>query len=36
MTFSRDEKGNLHLEPVPPIDAGGAFECFYKPWTKIG
>ena len=36
VTFSRDEKGNLHLEPVPPIEAGGAFECFYKPWTKIG
>ncbi len=35
VTFSRDEKGNLHLEPVPPIDPGGAFECFYKPWTKI-
>jgi hypothetical protein len=30
-----DDKGNLHLEPVPPIDAGDAFECFYKPWTKI-
>ena len=36
VTFSRDEKGNLHLEPVPPMDAGGAFECFYKPWIKIG
>ena len=36
VTFSRDEKGNLHLEPVPPMDPGGAFECFYKPWTKIG
>ncbi len=35
VTYSRDEKGNLHLEPVPPIDPGGAFECFYKPWTKI-
>ena len=35
VTFSRDEQGNLHLEPVPPIDPGGAFECFYKPWTKI-
>jgi TRAP-type transport system periplasmic protein len=33
--FSMDDKGNLHLEPVPPIDAGDAFECFYKPWTKI-
>ncbi len=35
VSFSTDEQGNLHLEPVPPIDAGGAFECFYKPWTKI-
>jgi len=35
VTFSTDEKGNLHLEPVPPIDPGGVFECFYKPWTKI-
>jgi TRAP-type transport system periplasmic protein len=35
VTFSRDEKGNLDLEPVPPIDPGSAFECFYKPWTKI-
>jgi TRAP-type C4-dicarboxylate transport system substrate-binding protein len=35
VTFSRDEKGNLDLEPVPPIDPGNAFECFYKPWTKI-
>ena len=36
VTFSRDEQGDLHLEPVPPIDPGGAFECYYKPWTKIG
>ena len=35
VTFSRDEKGNLHLEVVPPLDPGAAFECFYKPWTKI-
>jgi TRAP-type C4-dicarboxylate transport system substrate-binding protein len=35
VTFSRDGKGNLVLEPVPPIDPGNAFECFYKPWTKI-
>ena len=35
VTFSSDEQGNLHLEPVPPIDPGGAFECFYKPWTKL-
>ena len=35
VTFSRDEKGNLDLEPVPPFDPGGAFECYSKPWTKI-
>jgi TRAP-type C4-dicarboxylate transport system substrate-binding protein len=33
--FSRDDKGNLDLKPVPPIDPGDAFNCFYKPWTKI-
>jgi TRAP-type C4-dicarboxylate transport system substrate-binding protein len=36
VSFSRDGRGNLHLQPVPPIDAGGAFECFSKPWTRIG
>jgi TRAP-type C4-dicarboxylate transport system substrate-binding protein len=36
VTFSRDDKGNLHLEPVRPFDPGGAFECYYKPWTRIG
>ena len=35
VTFSRDDKGNLNLSPVPPIDPGDAFTCFYKPWTKI-
>jgi hypothetical protein len=35
VTFSVDEQGNLHLTPLPPIDPGGAFECYYKPWTKI-
>jgi TRAP-type C4-dicarboxylate transport system substrate-binding protein len=35
VTFAVDEEGNLHLTPVPPIDPGTAFECFYKPWTKI-
>ncbi|HEU4354907.1 MAG TPA: TRAP transporter substrate-binding protein DctP [Actinomycetota bacterium] len=34
-TFTRDDQGNLHLEPVLPIDPGAAFECFYKPWRKI-
>jgi hypothetical protein len=35
-TFARDDQGNLHLNPVPPIDPGTAFQCFYKPWRKIG
>jgi TRAP-type transport system periplasmic protein len=35
-TFSVDGKGNLHLTPVPPIDKGDAFQCSYKPWTRIG
>jgi TRAP-type transport system periplasmic protein len=34
--FSVDGKGNLHLTPVPPMDKGDAFQCAYKPWTKIG
>ena len=36
VTFSVDGDGNLHLTPVLPMDPGTAFECFYKPWTKIG
>ena len=35
VTFTRDDQGNLHLTPVLPMDPGTAFECFYKPWTKI-
>jgi hypothetical protein len=35
VTFSRDDKGNLNLSPVPPIDPGDAFTCFYKPWMKL-
>ena len=35
VTMSRDGKGNLDLTPVPPIDPGDAFQCFYKPWKKI-
>jgi len=35
-TFSVDGKGNLHLTPVPPMDKGDAFQCSYKPWTRIG
>ena len=35
-TFSVDGKGNLHLTSAPSMDKGDAFECSYKPWTKIG
>ena len=33
--FKADDKGNLRLTPVPPMDPGDAFTCFYKPWRKI-
>jgi TRAP-type C4-dicarboxylate transport system substrate-binding protein len=36
VTFSVDGEGNLHLTPVLPMDPGTAFECYYKPWRKIG
>jgi TRAP-type transport system periplasmic protein len=36
VTFTRDDQGNLHLTPVPPIDPGGAFQCFSQVWMKIG
>jgi TRAP-type C4-dicarboxylate transport system substrate-binding protein len=36
VTFSVDGEGNLHLTPVLPMDPGDAFECYYKPWRKIG
>jgi TRAP-type C4-dicarboxylate transport system substrate-binding protein len=35
VTFSVDDDGSLRLTPVPPMDPGDAFTCFYKPWTKI-
>jgi TRAP-type C4-dicarboxylate transport system substrate-binding protein len=35
VTFSVDGDGSLRLTPVPPMDPGEAFTCFYKPWTKI-
>jgi TRAP-type C4-dicarboxylate transport system substrate-binding protein len=35
-TFSVDGKGDLHLTPAPSVEKGDAFECSYKPWTKIG
>jgi TRAP-type C4-dicarboxylate transport system substrate-binding protein len=33
--FAVDDSGSLDLTPVPPIDPGAAFTCFYKPWTRI-
>jgi hypothetical protein len=36
VTFTVDAGGNLELTPVPPMDPGDAFQCFSKPWTKIG
>jgi TRAP-type transport system periplasmic protein len=35
-TFAVDDKGNLHLTPVQPMDPGDAFTCAYNPWIKIG
>jgi hypothetical protein len=35
VTFTRNDDGSLRLTPVPPMDPGDAFVCFYKPWTKI-
>lgn len=36
VTFSVGDDGDLHLTPVLPMDPGAAFECYYKPWRKIG
>ena len=35
-TFTRDDDGNLTLEPAEPMDPGDAFLMTGKPWTKIG
>ena len=32
--FKRADNGDLTLTPVPPMDPGDAFACFYKPWEK--
>jgi TRAP-type transport system periplasmic protein len=35
-TFTVDDEGNLDLNPVPPVDAGDAFETgAHTIWTKI-
>jgi hypothetical protein len=36
VTFNKDDQGNLHLTPVPPMDAGTAWQCFSQVWIKIG
>ena len=35
-TFSRDDDGNLTLEPAAAMDPGDALLISGKPWTKIG
>ena len=35
-TFTVDDQGNIDLDPVPPVDAGDAFEIgSHTIWTKI-
>jgi hypothetical protein len=34
--FTRDSNGDLHLEPVLPMDRGDAVLMSAVPWTKIG
>jgi len=34
-TFSVDDKGNLAVRPVKPMDAGDQFVWSTKVWTKI-
>ena len=34
-TFSVDDKGNLALRPIGPMDAGDQFVWSTKVWTKI-
>jgi TRAP-type C4-dicarboxylate transport system substrate-binding protein len=35
-TFTVDDQGNINLDPVPPVDAGDAFEMgSHTVWTKI-
>jgi TRAP-type C4-dicarboxylate transport system substrate-binding protein len=34
-TFTVDEYGNLHVQPVQPMAAGEEFVMTTKPWTKI-
>jgi len=35
-TFSVDDKGNLDVRPVKPMDAGDQFVWATHAWTKIG
>jgi TRAP-type C4-dicarboxylate transport system substrate-binding protein len=34
-TFSVEDEGDLHLQPVDPMDAGDQFVWATHPWTKI-
>jgi TRAP-type transport system periplasmic protein len=35
VTYSQNDHGDLRLIPVPPMDPGNAFTCFYKHWIRI-
>lgn len=35
-TFSVEGEGDLHLQPVDPMNAGDQFVWATHPWTKIG
>jgi hypothetical protein len=35
VTFAVDDHGDYTSRPSLPWIPGGAFSCFYKPWTKI-
>jgi hypothetical protein len=35
-TFSLDGKGNLHMRPVEPMNAGDQFVWATHVWTRIG
>jgi hypothetical protein len=34
-SFTRDDAGNLHLKPIPPMDPGDVFVWTTHPWMKI-
>ncbi len=34
-TYTRDDRGNLHLKPIPPTNPGDVFVWTTHPWLKI-